>query len=691
MLDGYRGGGSGIDAVAGLDQTLAEAGRLGMTFVVRCDSADDLPGTCDARVDRDVDGTWTARLSGERPQPITGIVSDAVPAEAVAELARWLAPRRAAGDEGQRRRHGPLRLGDLLDEGHRSPAVATGALRPVPIGLDATGATLLLDINEAAAGGQGPHGVLVGATGSGKSELLRSFVAGLAARHSPQELAVLLVDFKGGAAFAELAGLPHTAGVVTNLADDLTLVDRVRVALVAELARRQELLRCNGFASIRDLYDARGRTSATTGSEASPAVEEAEPLAHLVVVVDEFGELLSARPEFLDTFVQVGRLGRSLGVHLLLATQHLDEGRLGGLESHLRYRLALQTFTAGESVAVLGTAAAYELPAVPGQGYLKVDGVLTRFQAARATCPAPADEATDRVPVAEPFNLLRATDAPSTPTAPPSGRTDLDALVERARGDHPTRARAVWTPPLPRELSVVDLARPRAGLAAAVGLVDEPARQRQRPLVVDLSEQGHVAVVGGARSGRSSFLHTLVRSLATVHDPSALHVYAVDQGSALRTLVELPHVGAVAGRHDPASVLRVLDELHVIAAERAAALLSADATGPSPGCAQVLLVVDGLGQLRADHPDEELRLVELATAGPALGIHLAITAGRWLDFRPALLDALPLRLELRLADPSDSGLGRALAADVPARPGRGLTAAGHHLQLATAGDRLAVR
>ena len=165
----------------------------------------------------------------------------------------------------------------------------------------------------------------------------------------------MLVDFKGGATFAGMADMPHVSAVITNLADELTLVDRMQDALSGEMVRRQELLREAGnYASIRDYEKARA------------AGEDLAPLPSLFIVVDEFSEMLSAKPEFIDLFVAIGRLGRSLGVHLLLASQRLEEGRLRGLESHLSYRIGLRTFCAGESRAVLGVPDAYELPPVPG-------------------------------------------------------------------------------------------------------------------------------------------------------------------------------------------------------------------------------------------------------------------------------------------------------------------------------------
>jgi DNA segregation ATPase FtsK/SpoIIIE, S-DNA-T family len=179
---------------------------------------------------------------------------------------------------------------------------------------------------------------VVGATGSGKSVLLRTIVAGLAVTHPPELLGFVLVDFKGGAAFADLAGLPQVAGMITNLASDLLLVDRVRAALEGEQLRRQRLLREAGnLADIRAYHAARA---------ADPTMA---PLPHLLVVVDEFGELLAARPDFLDLFVAIGRVGRSLGIHLLLASQRLDEGRIRGLDGHLRYRVCLRTFGPAES------------------------------------------------------------------------------------------------------------------------------------------------------------------------------------------------------------------------------------------------------------------------------------------------------------------------------------------------------
>ena len=212
-----------------------------------------------------------------------------------------------------------------------------------------------LDLKQAAEDGMGPHGVLVGATGSGKSELLRSLVAGLAATHDPEQLAFVLVDYKGGAAFADLSRLPHVAGMITNLQRDLSLVDRMRDALIGEQERRQTMLREAGNVDDIVAYQAR--------READPSLP---PMPDLLVIVDEFAELLAARPEFIDLFVGLGRVGRSLGIHLLLSSQRLDEGRLRGLESHLRYRLCLRTYSATESKLVLGTPDAYLLPSLPG-------------------------------------------------------------------------------------------------------------------------------------------------------------------------------------------------------------------------------------------------------------------------------------------------------------------------------------
>ena len=247
----------------------------------------------------------------------------------------------------------------------------------VPIGVGADGGPVELDLKESAQDGMGPHGLLIGATGSGKSELLRTLVMALAATHSSETLNLVLIDFKGGATFASLDRLPHTAAVITNLADELVLVDRMVDAIDGELIRRQELLRKAGnYASLRDYERARA------GGSALP------PLPSLLVICDEFSELLSAKPDFIDLFVQIGRLGRSLGVHLLLASQRLEEGRLRGLDTHLSYRIGLRTFSALESRAVLGVPDAYELPRSPGHGYLKFGTEpLLRFKAAYVSGP----------------------------------------------------------------------------------------------------------------------------------------------------------------------------------------------------------------------------------------------------------------------------------------------------------------
>lgn len=194
----------------------------------------------------------------------------------------------------------------------------------VAIGEDEDGTPVHLDLKEPAQQGMGPpHGLCVGATGSGKSELLRTIVLSLIATHSPEDLSMVLVDYKGGATFAPFEAAPHVSGLVTNLVSDASLVDRIYSSLAGEVKRRQELLKNGGdFAHINDYRSARNR------NPDNPAL--AEPLPYLFVCIDEFGELLTARADFIDLLLSIGRIGRSIGIHLLLASQKVEQGMLRG-------------------------------------------------------------------------------------------------------------------------------------------------------------------------------------------------------------------------------------------------------------------------------------------------------------------------------------------------------------------------
>jgi S-DNA-T family DNA segregation ATPase FtsK/SpoIIIE len=670
------------------------ARRLGgaPTLVVAEDAA-DLPDRLDARalagsaagdgVDLDRPGFRPVDLRGPASADEAVVVhalDEPLPTELDRALERALAlaghHRPAPLDDGGAGGTPSLGLAGLLGlstiddldparSWHHEPGVALRAA----IGVDGHGTTLHLDLKETAQGGIGPHGLVVGATGSGKSELLRTLVAGLAATHSPDELAFVLVDFKGGATFAPLAGLPHVAGMVTNLQDDAAVVDRVRTALGAEQRRRQELLRDAGNLSSVAEHAARRREGA-----------ELEPLPTLLVIVDEFAELLAQEPDFVDVFVSIGRLGRSLGMHLLLASQRLDEGKLRGLESHLSYRVCLRTFTTAESRAVLGVPDAGNLPPIPGTALLRTDGdELVRFRAGMV--------AGDMAPLVERL----------APAAPPAHQVWLAPLPPRIGLD-------AVTGPLTEvpERGLTATGWPGVGrLAVPLGVVDVPEWQAQRALAVDLAgTEANLAVIGGAQSGKSTLLRTLILGAAGTHAPTELAFHAIDYGGgSLERLVGLPHVGTVAGRLDPERARRVVDEVVALLDHRQR-LFAEHAVGdvttfrdrrragelPEP-FGDVVLVIDGWAAFRAAHEDLEPVLADLAARGPGFGVHLVLSANRWLDLRPAIRDPLGGRLELRLSDPGESAVDRRTAATVPAGvPGRLLTADGHHAQVALADE-----
>ncbi|MGY0021406.1 type VII secretion protein EccCa [Streptomyces sp. YJ-C3] len=585
----------------------------------------------------------------------------------------------------------------------------TGASRlrvPVAVGVD--GRPVELDIKESAQGGMGPHGMLIGATGSGKSELLRTLVLGLALTNSSETLNFVLVDFKGGATFLGLDELPHTSAVITNLADEVALVERMQDALHGELLRRQELLRAAG-----------NYTSALEYERARAQGADLAPLPSLFVVVDEFSELLAAHREFMDLFVMIGRLGRSLGVHLLLASQRLDEGRMHQLESHLSYRVGLRTFSAMESRGVLGVPDAYQLPAQPGSGYLK-SGVesLVRFRAAyssgtyrrRTGAVVRARVANQVVPWTSGWVVPRAVTPDPTPDPEPEKEAQeqeeslIDVALDRLRDSGPA-AHQVWLPPLdtPAPLDAllsgvtVDAER---GLTAAgwsgkgklrvpVGLVDKPFEQRRDPLVVDLSAAGgHVAVAGGSQSGKSTLVRTLVCSLALTHTPAETQFFCLDfGGGGLSQLGGLPHVSGVAARLDPERVNRTVAEVMTLLARREqffidhtvdsmASFRRRRAAGefPDERFGDVFLVVDGWSTVRQDYDDLIPKFNELAARGLNYGIHLIVTTARWVELSAQVRDQAATRLELRMGDPMDSEVDMRKARSVPRSGGRGLTA-----------------
>jgi len=659
----------------------------------------------------------TAVRVGEEPALGAGDQVDVVTAEA---LARRLAPLHVG--EGPARADALSSSAELLDllglgdvraldveAGWRSRPVRD-RLR-VPIGLAADGSPVNLDLKESAQQGMGPHGLVIGATGSGKSELLRTLVLALALTHSPEQLNLVLVDFKGGATFAGMGQLPHVAAVITNLAQELTLVDRMQDALTGEMVRRQELLRDAGnYASARDYERSRA------------AGEPLVPLPSLLVVVDEFSELLSDKPEFIDLFVAIGRLGRSLGLHLLLASQRLEEGRLRGLDSHLSYRVGLRTFSAAESRTVLGVPDAHELPSSPGLGFLKPDqSTLLRFRSAYVSGP-PAAEDTPRTsavggttevlpftvaPVYRPGPVVVEPSAPPAP-APTEERSVLDLAFARMAGRGPA-AHQVWLPPLAESTGLdalmddlaVDPAlglvsrrwRDAGNLVVPLGIVDKPLEQRRETLVVDLSgASGHVAVVGAPRSGKSALLRTVVAALALTRTPVEVQFYVLDFGGGTFAGVEdLPHLAGVATRSEPDVVRRVVAEVQGIVTAREGyfrahgvdsveTYRSRRAAGHlDDGYGDVFLVVDGWSTLRAEFEELELELQYLAQRGLTYGVHLVTSATRWADYRTAVRDLLGTRLELRLGDPLDSEVNRKLAQNVPVgRPGRGLMSGKHH-------------
>ncbi|MFF6904434.1 type VII secretion protein EccCa [Streptomyces sp. NPDC012389] len=689
--------------------------EMGVTVLHLLERRVQEPGQVSVRIT--VDGTDVVIEDLRAPEPLEahGSVDEAgIPfAEG---LARMLAPLRLSAESlADAPLSGPVEFAAMLgiDDVARldldrlwSPRGERAFLR-VPIGISDSHEPVLLDLKESSELGMGPHGLCVGATGSGKSELLRTLVLALVATHPPEDLALVLVDYKGGATFAPFAELPHVAGVITNLENQAGLVERVHSSLAGEVKRRQQALKDAG--NVADIGD-----YAALRAEKRP---DLDPLPHLFVVIDEFGELLTAKPDFIDLFLSIGRIGRSIGVHLLLSSQRIEGGKLKGLDTYLSYRLGLRTFSADESRTVLDTTDAFHLPPLPGFGYLKVDtSHYARFKAGYVSGgyrgPVRSTEAEETGPLALPYEAFNTLAGPGEAQQAPepasrrreTGPTELGVMVDQLTGAA-APVRSIWLPPLPTATALDTVAGPLdigprgmrlagAGpsgrpLRVPLGLLDDPAKQWQGKWFLDLTVAGgHAAVIGGPQSGKTTLLRTLVLSLALTHTPREVGVYGLDLvGGGLQALSGLPHVGGIAGRADRERAARTVEEVRTMLALRedlfrehgidsVEQLRTLHAAGrlPELASAEILLVIDGFGALRDDFDELDDAIADILKRGGGYGIHVVAGMLRWNDVRIATQSNFGTRVELRLNDPSESSIDRKLAETLsPDEPGRVLT------------------
>lgn len=677
---------------------LREGSACGIHLLFLAERRESLPARVEAILS--YQSEQAAELILTEPHLTTqGFLPDLIDLPALDGAARRLAPVRL-GD--QRSGSVPSRV-DLLslfgaEQLESWDLTATWAnSRPweslsVPLGLGAGGAPVRLDLHER---GDGPHGLAAGATGSGKSELLQTLIAALALRFHPQEVALLLVDYKGGGMANAFAGLPHLVGVITNLEGGQTR--RALASLRAELRRRQRLLAEAGLNHV-DAYLRLRR-----------AEPEREPLPHLIVIVDEFAELKAEQPEFMRELVSAVRVGRSLGVHLLLATQKpagvIDEQ----IWSNARFRLCLRVERREDSQEVLKSPVAASLDR-PGLCWLQVGSGERMVQFQAGWGGAPYRPATDSLP---PISISEVTlegvrvplvQPPAPPTEAPSQLASLVEFIRReaaAAGIEPVRS--PWLPPLPEALPLDQLlagdrqarwAEALVALNPVIGLLDDPEAQSQRPLHLPLTKAGHLAVVGAPGSGKSTFLQSLALSMAESYSPDQVHLYILDgAGRTHLPLAGLPHTGAVILGDDAERLRRLGRFLQEELLRRKERIAEAGA-GTWAGFRQIsgerlpalVVTIDNLPALLASQPDWEELLALLGREGGAFGLHLVLTLPGWTTVRARLLSSIGLAVALPLHDRTEypAIVGRTNGLVPAGAPGRGLVRGEPPLEFQTA-------
>ncbi len=734
-----------------------ESQNLHATAIFLSDRHATLPQGCATIAEVIPPDTVQIRRVGVAAEALAGKMDRSTPEDSET-LARILAPLRVFSAESAVALPTNIRLLDILgirdiqqyNVQQKWKSRSSGELLKATLGIRRGGQPLILDLSHT---GHGPHGLVAGTTGSGKSELLQTLVISLALTHHPYDLGFILVDFKGGGAFSPLVSLPHVLGLITNISGNLA--ERALVALESEIKRREHLLvneaKVSDIGRYQDLYW-QGKVQ--------------EPLPRVVIIVDEFAELVTDYPEFMNGLIRVARVGRALGIHLILATQS-PRGKVSQqIWANARFRICLRVEDVAESQDMLHRPDAAYLPRMPGRGYLQVgdNEVFELFQVARVASQYRATGDTDTL-IGQPserivihrvdsigrrYELYDSRKFLPAPSQQSTAQTDMEVVAQHlaaaAQRLGLQKLPSPWPEPLPEHIPLPELLQkegyrgwngrewsfddtsipdprfcgkcgaplnpgaqfcgkcgqpvtircpqcgaqvrrsarfcPQCGrtvgkpagpplphppdmpgrpwLGALIGLLDNPARQRQTPWRLDLGDQdGHLIVVGAPASGKEMWLRTLVVALARTHSPDELHFYLVEcGGQALRALDGLPHVAGLFTPMDEERLrrmwVRLSDEL--MARKELCNQKKVDNLGklrqqdPSNVPPAIIVVITGFSEFRQQFPEEFAVLLRLLREGGNYDIHGIIVGDRAGDIPPAVSSTVARKVALRLAD-----------------------------------------
>lgn len=558
----------------------------------------------------------------------------------------------------------------------------------VPLGLRGQDDIVYLNLHEKA---HGPHGLVAGTTGSGKSEIIQSYILSLAVNFHPHDVAFLLIDYKGGGMANLFKDLPHLLGTITNLDGAQSM--RALVSINAELKRRQRLFAKADVNHINQ-YQKKYKLG-----------EVSEPMPHLFLISDEFAELKSNQPEFMKELVSTARIGRSLGIHLILATQKPSGVVDDQIWSNSRFKLALKVADRGDSMEMLHTPDAAEITQA-GRAYLQVGNneVYELFQSAWSGAdyqPEKDDQGIEDHTIYSINDLgqyeilnddLSGLDQAENIKEVP---TELDAIVENIQtltkemgiSDLPQP----WLPPLSNQIAVTDLRKEESvdlwskapSYKVVLGFMDIPSQQAQEVAYHDFEDDGHLSIFAGPSMGKSTALQTVTLDLARHNSPEFLNLYLFDFGTnGLLPLRRLPHVADFFTIDDDEKIAKFISRIKTEMSDRKKALsrynvatakLYRQVSGET--MPQILIVIDSYEGLREAQTLTNLEACfqNISRDGSSLGISLVISAGRMAALRSSLMANLKERIALKLTDDSESrtlvGRHQHIMEDIP---GRGL-------------------